>query len=299
MTGDTGEEWANGRLVEEPATFDLDGPVEEVQLRLVNGAVNIVGAGGADGVPGSSGAALEISEVRGAPLRVTREGTRLVIGYDDVPWQGFLRFFDRGVPERRAVVSLSVPATARLNIGVVGAPAVISGLAGDTCVRSVSGDVTLIGLAGAVRAETVSGSLEAESLTGDLRFTTVSGDLTLVGHEGASVRADSVAGGVLLDLAPVPGPREVRLQSVSGELAVRLPDQPGAVVGAHTAAGSLSSEFEALTAENQWGSRRLTGTLGAGAGSVRLSTVSGAITLLRRPAGPEETETAGTLRKDV
>ncbi|WP_194373224.1 DUF4097 family beta strand repeat-containing protein [Streptomyces alkaliphilus] len=293
MTGDTGEEWASGRVVGEPATFDLDGPVEEVQLRLVNGAVNIVGTAG------TTGAALEISEVRGAPLRVTREGTRLVIGYDDVPWQGFLRFFDRGIPERRAVVSLSVPAAARLNIGVVGAGAVVSGLTGDTCVRSVNGDATLVGLTGAVRAETVSGSLEAESLTGDLRFTTVSGDLTLVGHAGASVRADSVAGGALVDLAPVPGEREVRLHSVSGELAVRLSEQPGAVVGAHTTTGSLSSEFPALTTESQWGSRRLTGTVGAGTGTVRLNSVSGAIALLRRPAGPEEPETAGTLRKDV
>ncbi|MBB0228933.1 hypothetical protein FOE67_05235 [Streptomyces calidiresistens] len=280
-------------MIEEPAAFDVGGPVEEVQFRLVNGAVNIVGTTGAPG------AALEISEVKGAPLRVTREGTRLVIGYDDVPWQGFLRFFDRGIPERRAVVSLSVPAAARLNIGVVGAGAVVSGLTGDTCVRSVSGDVTLVGPTGAVRAETVSGSLEAESLTGDLRFTTVSGDLTLVGHAGRSVRADSVTGGALIDLVPVPGEREVRLHSVSGELAVRLPEQPGATVGAHTTTGALSSEFPALTTERQWGSHRLTGTIGTGAGSVRLHSVSGAIALLRRPAGPEEPETAGTLRKDV
>lgn len=267
--------------ITEPRRIDFDDPVTELDVRVVNGAVNVVGTDEAT-------TRLEISTVEGPPLLVRREGGRLVVAYEDLPpWRGFLGWLDRkGKGRRREVeVSVRVPALVSLEIGVVGAAAVVSGIRGRTRVAGVSGATTLVGLSGPVTAETVSGNVETQRLAGPLRFSTVSGDLTCVDGCGGEVKADSVSGAMVLDLASSRsgGPADIRLNSVSGELAVRLPEDADLTVEAHTAGGTLSSAFDELTAD-RWGTPRVTGTLGGGRGTLRAGTVSGGLALLGRPA---------------
>ncbi|MEE1757260.1 DUF4097 family beta strand repeat-containing protein [Streptomyces sp. SP18CS02] len=282
-------EWS----VTEPTKLTLDDPVTALHVRVADGAVNVVGT---DGGP----ARLEISRIEGPPLLVTQEGSTLTVAYEDLPWPGLLKWLDPRNRRRSAVVSLAVPATATVEVGVIGAGAVISGIRGRTEVRGVTGDSTLVGLSGPVRAETVSGDVEAQSVTGDLRFTSVSGDLTVMEGAGRSVRAESVGGDMVVDLAAprtgdpdgdeadgagagVPRPTDIRLTTVSGEVAIRLPRWTDARVEANTAGGAVSSAFEDLRVSGQWGTKKITGTLGAGTGTLRATTVSGSIALLRRP----------------
>lgn len=159
----------------------------------------------------------------------------------------------------------------------------ISGMRGRTDVRGVNGDTTLVGLAGPVRADTVSGNLEAQAVTGDLQYHSVSGDLTFVEGAGSSVRADSVSGDMVIDLDPAGKPTDIKLTTVSGEVAIRLPHPTDAKVEANTASGSVSSAFDDLRVSGMWGAKKITGTLGAGTGTLKATTVSGSIALLRRP----------------
>ncbi|MFI9625459.1 DUF4097 family beta strand repeat-containing protein [Streptomyces sp. NPDC052042] len=283
--------------IAEPQKLTFDAPVTSLAVRIVGGAVNVVGTD-------EPTARLEISEIEGPPLIVTQEDGALTVAYEGLPWNDFLRsmdfpkLFDRAGWNRSAVVSLAVPAGAAVTLGVVGAAAVVSGIHGRTEIRGVSGDTTLVGLAGPVRAETVSGGVEAQGGTGELRFRTVSGDLTVVEGAGASVRADSVNGDMVLDLDPSDRPTDVRLTTVSGEIAIRLPHPANATVEANTASGAVSNGFEDLRVSGGWGTKKITGTLGAGTGNLRATTVSGSIALLRRPAaegdphgtGPATTE---------
>ncbi|MFB8773407.1 DUF4097 family beta strand repeat-containing protein [Streptomyces broussonetiae] len=264
-------EWS----VAEPSKLTFDAPVSELQVRIVNGTVNVVGT--EEGT-----ARLEVSDIDGPPLVVTQRDGVLTVAYEDLPWKGFLKWLDRKGWRRSAVVSLAVPARTRVEVGAVGAAAVISGLEGRADVKGVSGDTTLVGLAGQVRADTVSGNLEAQALTGDLRFHSVSGDLTVV-EAGSSVRADSVSGSMIVDLDPTSRPTDISLNSVSGEIAIRLPHPADAEVEANTASGSVSNAFEDLRVDGQWGAKRITGRLGAGNGRLKATTVSGSIALLRRP----------------
>lgn len=273
-------EWS----VAEPTKLTFDAPVSELHVRIVNGTVNVVGTD-------EGSARLQVSEIEGPPLVVTRKDGTLTVAYDDLPWKGFLKWLDRKGWRRSAVVSLAVPARTRVEVGVVGAGAVVSGIQGPTVVKGVAGDTTLVALSGPVRAETVSGNLEAQSVTGDLRFASVSGDLTVVEGSGSSVRADSVSGSMIVDLDP-DGPTDVRLTSVSGEIAIRLPDPADAEVEANTASGAVSNAFDDLRVHGQWGAHKITGRLGAGSGRLRATTVSGSIALLRRPAGEDEPEPA-------
>ncbi|MEU0220195.1 DUF4097 family beta strand repeat-containing protein [Streptomyces sp. NPDC006265] len=269
-------EWS----VTEPRKLTFDEPVSDLHVRLVNGTVNVVGTD-------EGSARLEISEIEGPPLVVTQQDGVLTVAYEDLPWKGFLKWLDRKGWRRSAVVSLAVPVGTRVEVGVVGAAAVISGIQGPSVVKGVTGDTTLVGLSGPVRADTVSGSLEAQDVTGELRFNSVSGDLTVVEGSGPSVRADSVSGSMIVDLDPN-GPTDVRLTSVSGEIAIRLPYPADAEVEANTASGSVSNAFDGLRVHGQWGAHKITGRLGAGTGKLRATTVSGSIALLRRPAGEDD-----------
>ncbi|WP_153813187.1 DUF4097 family beta strand repeat-containing protein [Streptomyces sp. SUK 48] len=264
-------EWS----VAEPQKLTFDTPVSTLQVRIVNGTVNVVGAE-------EGPARLEVSDIEGPPLLVTHENGTLTVGYEDLTWQGFTKLLDRSSWRRNAVVSLTVPADARVEVGTVGAGAVVSGIRGPAVVRGVTGDTALVGLSGPVQANTVSGNLEAQAVTGELRFSSVSGDLTVVEGSGPTVRADSVSGSMIVDLDPE-GPTDVHLTSVSGEIAIRLPHPADAEVEANTASGRISNAFEGLRVHGQWGAHKITGRLGAGTGRLRATTVSGAIALLRRP----------------
>ncbi|WP_030207429.1 DUF4097 family beta strand repeat-containing protein [Streptomyces bikiniensis] len=284
-------EWS----VTEPTKLAPADPVTRLRIRIVNGAVNVVGTD-------EDAARVEISEVDGPPLLVSQDGSTLTVGYEDLQWKHVLKLFDRKEYRRRAVVSVAVPAGVDVEVGVVGAEAVVSGIRGRTEVRGVSGDTTLLGLSGPVRAESVSGSLEAQSVTGALHANSMTGDVTVIEGAGGSVRAETISGDMVVDLDPAGldgPPADIRLSSVSGEVAIRLPHPADARVEASTTSGSVSNAFEDLRVGGQWGAKTVTGTLGSGRGTLKATTVSGSIALLRRPeadedpgAGPSSTPSA-------
>ena len=276
--------------VSEPKKLTFDDPVTALNVRIVNGTVNVVGTD-------EGSARLEVSEIEGPPLIVTQQGSTLTVAYEDLPWKGFLKWLDRKGWHRSAVVSLAVPTGSAVEVGVVGAAAFVSGIQGTTAVRGVSGDTTLVGLSGAVRADTVSGNLEAQSVTGDLRYNSVSGDLTVIEGAGTSVRAESVSGDMVIDLDPAARPTDIRLTTVSGEVAIRLPHPADARVEANTASGAVSNAFEDLRVSGQWGAKKITGRLGAGTGTLKATTVSGSIALLRRPSAQDEPHDAAPTGK--
>lgn len=237
--------------------------------------------------PGSTGTAhLEVSALRGPVLVSLDEGV-LTISHERLTWSGLLSWVDGR--SASAVVSIAVPESCPVELGVVTADAVVSGITGATKVKSVSGDVTLDGVRSAVSAQTVSGDLETRRLAGDLHFTTVSGDLTVVDGVSGRVRAETVSGQVILDL-DVPADGRVELTSVSGDLTVRLPETAGLTVEVKTISGALDSAFGEVTAERKPGRSTLRCVVGTGSGELRAKTVSGDVTLLRRAA--QKTATA-------
>ncbi|MGV9563971.1 DUF4097 family beta strand repeat-containing protein [Streptomyces sp. NPDC003480] len=270
-------EWS----VAEPRKLTFDAPVTALHVRTVNGTVNVVGTD-------ESSARLEVSEIEGPPLTVTHENGTLTVAYDDLPWKGFLKWLDRKGWRRSAVVSLAVPASTRVEVGVIGSNAVVSGIDDSVDVKGVTGETTLVGLTGPVRVTTVSGNVEAQGVTGELRLNSVSGDLTVIEGAGPLVKADSVSGSIILDLDPASGPTDARLANVSGEVAIRLAHPADTEIEANTASGAVSNAFDDLRVTGQWGAKKITGRLGGGRGRLKATTVSGSIAILRRPTTEEE-----------
>lgn len=260
--------------IEEPQTLDLTG-VRRLHVRIVAGGVDVVGHPGGD----DRAARVEVTSLD-APLLVTQEGDTLTIAHERLTWGGLMDWVGGG---RNATthVSIAVAEDCPIELGVVSADAVVSGITAPTKVKSVSGDVTLDGVRADISAQTVSGDLESRGLTGSLHFTTVSGDLTVVDGSSGQLRAETVSGDLTLDLDVTTGGR-IELNSVSGDLTLRLPDAADLGVEVKTLSGDLDSAFDGVRSDRKPGRATLSGSLGAGTGKLRAKTVSGDVTLLRR-----------------
>jgi len=260
--------------IDTPQSIDLEG-VRRLNVRMVAGSIDVVGSSEA---AGTGAAHVEVSQLEGA-ITVTLEGDTLTIAHERLTWGGLLDWV--GNHKARAVISVSVPDVCPIELGVVSADAVVSGITGDTKVKSVSGDVTLDGLNADISAQTVSGDLETRHLEGKLHFTTVSGDLTVVAGSTSQVKAETVSGDMTLDLDVPPGAR-LDLSSVSGDVTLRLPESASLQVDAKTLSGSLDSAFSGVTRDGKPGRSTLRGNVGSGDGFLQAKTVSGDVTLLRR-----------------
>jgi hypothetical protein len=251
------------------------GPVESLDVRIVAGRLDVLAS---EGPP-----TLDVAEIEtAAPLMVTydEETRELSVAYKDLTWDGLLGWLRRSRDRRRTVVTITVPKECTVNAGVVSAPAVVAGFERMTQVRSVSAEIVLDGVSGDVSATTVSGPVESRAMGGDLAFKSVSGDLTVADGLPRRLKANTVSGRITADLALRPT-GHVTLNSVSGDILVRLPDNVDTDVSVRSTSGRLVTTFEGLSNTSGPGAKTLSGRLGGGMASVSAITVSGEVALLK------------------
>ena len=260
------EQWT----VDSPTRLDFNG-VAALRVRVISGSVAVLST---DDQP-----RLDVSGLSGQPLLVKHEAGILTITYPDLTWDGLLGWLR---PQAHsAAITVMVPRECPTQLGVVSASAVVSGISAATSVKSVSGKITLDGVTGAINARTLSGDVEAQGLDGQVGFNSVSGDLTLADGAVEKLDAKTVSGRVTADVDLNDG-GALRVTTVSGAVAVRLPAETSTRVELRSATGRVQSEFGGLTASRSPGASTLSGTLGSGAGRLFINTVSGQVTLLER-----------------
>lgn len=257
--------------IEGPEQLSFD-TVRALNVRTVAGRLSVLAS--------DTNPTLEVTEIDSAPLIVTLDddGT-LTVAYQDLTWDGVLSWLKPSGP-RVCNLTLTVPSTCLVNVGVVSANAVVTGFANRTQVRSVSGDIVLDGVSGDVSAETVSGALESRAMEGNLSFTSISGDLTVAGGTPRRLKAQTVSGRITADLRLRPT-GHVSINTISGDTLVRLPHNAEADVTIRSTTGALDSSFEGLTSVNKPGAKKLTGRLGGGMASVSANSVSGRVALIK------------------
>ncbi|MBO1414367.1 DUF4097 family beta strand repeat-containing protein [Streptomyces sp. FH025] len=276
--------------VDGPERITFDDAVRALHVRIIDGTVNVVAAEGP--------ARLEVSELRGEPLHVTLVDGVLTVTYKDInSWGEFgdwiksvgsvRNFFDSFKRKRVAGVTLTVPAGTEVKVGTVSADATVTGIDGHVSVQSASGDATLAGLTGRIDAGTVTGDVDAQAVGGQLKVNTVSGQLTVIAGTADRVQANTVTGAVTLDL-DVAGETDVKVNTVSGPVVVRIPSLADATVDAGSTSGDVSSTFDQLEMSSTWGAKKISGRLGEGRGSLNVTTVSGAVTVLHRPEAEDD-----------
>ena len=255
--------------IDSPTTLDFDGVVA-LRVRVVAGSVAVLAT--------ADRPRLDVTEVSGPPLLVTHEAGILTVSYEDLTWDG-LRGWLR--PQRHSAnITITVQKDCPTQLGVVNATAVVSGISARTSLKSVSGDIMLDGVTGAVDANTVSGNLEAQGLDGSVAFKSVSGDLTLAEGRLGRLDAKTVSGRVTVDVDLAPA-GEMRVGTVSGEVAIRLPAQTSAAVTLRSMSGHIHSDFDGLESAGGPSSKNVTGTLGGGSGKLSVASMSGDVAILR------------------
>jgi hypothetical protein len=273
--------------IDSPATVDFDGVVA-LRVRIITGSVAVLATGDRP--------RLEVDQVSGQPLLVTHEAGILTVSYENLSWDGLLTWLR---PQRHSAnITIMVQKECPIQLGVVNATAIVSGVSARTSLKSASGGITLDGVTATVDANTVSGSIEARQLDGELAFHSVSGDLTLAAGRVAHLDAKTVSGGVTADVELAPR-GDMRVSTLSGEVALRLPADTDARVDLKTTSGLLRSDFPGLDSPGGPGVKRvMTGTLGRGSGRVSVGSVTGNVTILqggrRDRAGGEGTATMST-----
>jgi hypothetical protein len=131
------------------------------------------------------------------------------------------------------------------------------------------------------RIYSVSGNVDITGITGRLRAESVSGDVDVAGVTGL-VSASSVSGDVNAAIVEVEGAGDMKFSSVSGNVTVRAPSSLDADIEMSSVSGSLKTDFAIEVHEPRYGpGRSARGRLGSGAHSLRISTVSGRVSLSR------------------
>jgi Putative adhesin len=267
-----------------PTALDFD-DVTELNVRLIGGTVAVLASDGEqssapDAASSASRASLAVTELSGRPIQVNHENGVLTVSYESLTWDGLLSLLK---PRKdSATVTITVPADCPIQLGVLSASAVVAGLHAGAAVRGMSGDITLDRVTGDVSAETMSGEVAGCDLDGQIRFKSMSGGLTLAGGAVDALMVDTLSGQVTADVA-LSTAGSVRVNTMSGEVTLRLPADSDANVHLHSTSGPVRTEFETLRTVKAPASHTVSGNVGAGNGSghVSVTTMSGAVTLLR------------------
>jgi len=269
--------------IDSPTTIDLPG-VAALKVRGVSGSVAILGSEDAP--------SLDVASLTGQPLLVTHEAGILTITYEDLQWDGLKGWLH---PQRHSAdVTVTVPAGCPTQLGVVNASAIVSGISASISAKSVSGDITLDGVTGSVDAKTVSGDLEARGIDGEVAFNSVSGGLTLAGGVVGRLAAKTVSGQVTADI-DLRDHAGLKVTTVSGDVAVRVPASASARVDLKSTSGRVRSGFDGMSARPgpSRGPTVLSATIGSGSADLTLTSMTGDVTLLARAESPVPTEPQG------
>ncbi len=129
------------------------------------------------------------------------------------------------------------------------------------------------------RLASVSGNVEVENVTGRLRAESVSGDVSIRGVSGI-VSASAVSGDVDVQITDLRSGGDMKFSSVSGSVNVKAPAGLDAAIEMSSISGSLKTNFPIEVQEQRYGpGRSARGRVGAGKYSMRITTVSGRVSL--------------------
>lgn len=132
------------------------------------------------------------------------------------------------------------------------------------------------------RLSSVSGNVRVSNVSGRLRAESVSGNVEVSGVNGL-VSASSVSGNVTVDISKNQDGGNMRFSSISGNVSVRAPADLDAAIEMSSLSGSLKTDFPIEIQERRYGpGRSAHGTLSSARQSLRITSVSGNVSLIRK-----------------
>ncbi|GAA1954569.1 DUF4097 family beta strand repeat-containing protein [Microbacterium deminutum] len=250
--------------------------VRSLKVSLVGGQIDVI-------AHDEPGARIEVHGVTGKDLRIEVTGDAIEIDHPQLRWDNFLEVFRNfGSSGPKAEISVAVPRSVALTLGVVSASALVSGIQNDARLNTVSGDIIVDGLTGVLTANAVSGDVQVRELVGSLIANSVSGDVAATGAlKKATI--DTVSGALLVDsTGEIYG---VTLNTVSGNASIRLDEGYPANFAIRSVSGKVQVDGVKRSGLSAGPTTNFAGSAGELAGAfadIRANSVSGDVTVLRR-----------------
>lgn len=200
---------------------------------------------------------------------------------------------DRSEPTQ---LRLMVPLQADLDIAAVAATVDVAGIAPtELAIATVSGDISAVGAPREASIDSVSGDqklvlnsarVDAESVSGDIALRgrlggevaveTVSGDIDVAGHESSVRRLTGATVSGDLDVGTgLTGGGRIGLESLSGNITLRMPRGLSAVVHGESFSGELEAPGVEVAQPRHGPGSSFEHRYGQGDGEIRLETFSG------------------------
>ena len=226
------------------------------------------------------------------PLAITGSDDDLSI---KVQPQGGGGWFDWGDSNHMGSTTLDVrvPRGATLRVNVVSAPVDIEGTRGGTLklnsisgrvrvnaqtpsldVDSVSGGIAFSGRADHADLQTVSGDILAPSLGDDAKLQTVSGRIQVGGGPWKRFKLGTVSGDATIS-GGLAADGQLDINSMSGDIDLRLPTAISATIHATTFSGDLHSDFGTPKSSEHGPGSALDTSVGSAHGTINVETFSG------------------------
>ncbi len=148
-------------------------------------------------------------------------------------------------------------------------------------ISTASGNIEVAGVNGSVDVSTASGDVNITSVNGRINASTASGEMRVKDVVG-EVSAQSASGDVEVEIAQLSGNEDMKFTSASGDVHVRLPANLDADVSISSATGSIKTDFPIEVKERRYGpGSQARAQLGSASRSIRLSTASGDVSLMK------------------
>jgi hypothetical protein len=261
----------------ETRVIDIE-TVRKIKIGLVGGQVDVV-------AHDEPGARIEVHGVTVKDLRIEVTGDSVEIDHPQLRWDNFLEVFRNfGAGGPKAEISVAVPRSVALTLGVVSASALVAGLQTDAKLNTVSGDIIVDGLTGDLSVNAVSGDVQIRELVGSLSANTVSGDIATTGRL-RSATIDTVSGAMFVDSSG--DVHQISLNTVSGNSTIRLDEGLPANFVARSVSGHVLVDGVRRSGQGTGPTTNYSGSTGELSGrfvDVRANSVSGDITVLRSAA---------------
>lgn len=262
----------------ETRVIDIE-DVRTLKVGLIGGQIDVI-------AHDEPGVRIEVHGVTVKDLRIEATGDVVEIDHPQLRWDNFLEVFRNfGAGGPQAEISVAVPRSVALNLGVVSASALVAGIHHDVRLNTVSGDIIVDGLTGDLSVNAVSGDVQAREVIGALSANSVSGDVAITGTL-RKTSIDTVSGAMLVDST---GPTSaISLNTVSGNATIRIDEGHPANYVARTVSGRIQIDGVVRSSTPPSSYSGSTGELSGMFVDVRANSVSGGITVLRRATAEAE-----------
>ncbi|REJ76228.1 MAG: hypothetical protein DWQ47_11485 [Acidobacteria bacterium] len=144
-------------------------------------------------------------------------------------------------------------------------------------ISTVNGNVSIDGSDGNTKASTVNGTVRASNLGGSAKLTTVNGT-------------------VEADFEQLYQASDIKMTTVNGQVILTLPSDANATIKANSLSGSIDNEFGLPVRKGEFVGRDMHGMLGSGDVKIKMSSVSGGLTVKRANDGRTPNPTTNLLK---